>query len=699
MGRILAKYNKVLYDYIGREYDRKNLYLKEVATLEENIQNADSGEKESLKNQLKELISKKNTHPYILKLRDFENERKSFIEEQKLSGETYAKSLEPSLSPEVAKLEVRLYKSKMASDFYEDYVDLSYDAEFGFKEAEIDMKLLPDIIENIKRLEKELKTAENMSTATADSAKIQQEIEEFKKAQKLKLDTKIENLKNKKNEGLISEKALKYGIEEFKKDYKYAVNVKSFLDPVKNKKEYIKSKKYELKSYMKVNKRVVNADIADTRRNVPSEVMKTTPFVSYLTILVPGLGQLLNKQYIKAALFALSLLFIYVIAIPYALGYGNYQGKGIAGLVSLAAGGKRIDKSLIFMIEGIIAIFLLIFAVFAYILSYKDVSSVEKGLIRGIRPKNWFETMTSIEEEGFPYLVSFPALIVIVFIVLVPIATAILLSFTGMDPKNQSKFPWVGISNYKLIALGEGLAGSVFWQIFGWTVLWTLFSTTLAIFIGFGLALLANNPRIKGKAFFRTVFLLPWAVPGFISIMFFSIMFSKTGAITVIIQNLFGVFIDFKNDTTWTRAILIMLQGWLGSSYIFLLSTGVLQAIPEDLYEAADIDGANTWQRIKRITLPMVLFQTAPLLVNQYTFNFNNFSIIYLFNNGGPFNPTKYGNLAGSSDILISYIYKLTMDNQYQSIGAAITIVISFGLMIFTFLGYRNSKAFKEERL
>lgn len=695
----MAKYNKVLYDYIGREYDRKNIYLKEVATLEEKIQNAGSGEKETLKNQLKELISSKNTHPYILKLKDFENERKSFYEEQKLSGETYANNLDASLSPEVARLEKRLFKSKMASEFFKDYVDLSYDAEFEFKEAEIDMRLLPEMILNIKRLEQELKTAENMSTATADSAKIQQEIEQFKTEQKLKLDTRIEKLKNKKSEGLISEKALKYGIEEYKKDYKYAVNVKSYLDPVKNKKEFIKSKKYELKSYIKVNKRVVNADIADTRRNVPSEVMKATPLVSYLTILVPGLGQLLNKQYIKAALFALSLVFIYVIAIPYALGYGNYQGKGIAGLVSLAAGEKRIDKSLIFMIEGIIAIFLLIFAVLAYILSYKDVSNVEKGLIKGIRPKNWFETMTSIEEDGFPYLVSFPAVIVIVFIVLVPIATAILLSFTGMDPKNQSKFPWVGISNYKLIALGQGLAGSVFWQIFGWTILWTLLSTSLAIFIGFGLALLANNPRIRGKAFFRTVFLLPWAVPGFISIMFFSIMFSKTGAITMIIQNLFGVFIDFKNDTTWTRAILIILQGWLGSSYIFLLSTGVLQAIPEDLYEAADIDGANTWQRIKRITLPMVLFQTAPLLVNQYTFNFNNFSIIYLFNNGGPFNPTKYGNLAGSSDILISYIYKLTMDNQYQSIGAAITIVISFGLMIFTFLGYRNSKAFKEERL
>ena len=144
---------------------------------------------------------------------------------------------------------------------------------------------------------------------------------------------------------------------------------------------------------------------------------------------------------------------------------------------------------------------------------------------------------------------------------------------------------------------------------------------------------------------------------------------------------------------------MILLQGWLGSSYVFLLSTGVLQAIPEDLYEAADIDGATSWQKIRRITLPIVLFQTAPLLVGQYTFNFNNFSIIYLFNGGGPFNPSKYGNLAGSSDLLISYIYKLTMDNQYQAIGAAITALISLGLMFFAFLGYRNSKAFKEERL
>lgn len=694
----MAKYNKVLYDYIGREYERKNLYLKEVALLQNKIEHASPKEKETLKNHLKELISKKDSHPYLLKLKEYEDREKRFLEELKVRTLEHKETLDKSLSKEVNELEIRLFESRLKEGFYKEYVGLTYDAKFHHEEATIEVKLLPEVIEKTKKLEEDLRKALSLKPQ-GDKEAISKEITRFKAEKKAIFDTRAKELKEKRKDGLISEKALKNGMKEVKKNYQYAVRVKEYDDPDKMKKELIKSKKFELKDYVKVHRRIVNADIADARRNTPVEVMKTMPVNTAIGALFPGVGQFLNKQPVKAALFFVGLIFIYAVAIPYALGYGNYQGEGIAGLISLAEGGRRIDKSLIFMIEGIIAIVLLLFSAGIYIANYKDVKGTEKNVIRGVRPKNWFETQQSIEEDGFPYLVSVPALIVIAFIVLVPIFTAILLSFTGMDPRNQSKFPWVGFGNYKLIALGEGLAGSVFWQILAWTIVWTLLATTLAVLIGFGLALLANNPRIKGKGIFRMIYLLPWAVPAFITIMFFSIMFSSTGALTEIVKNVFGVVIDFKNNTFWSRFILIMLQGWLGSSYVFLLSTGVLQAIPEDLYEAADIDGANRWQKIRKITLPMVLFQTAPLLVNQYTFNFNNFSIIYLFNGGGPFNPTKYGNLAGSSDILISYIYKLTMDNQYQSIGAAISIVISFGLMMFAFLGYKNSKAFKEERL
>ena len=176
-----------------------------------------------------------------------------------------------------------------------------------------------------------------------------------------------------------------------------------------------------------------------------------------------------------------------------------------------------------------------------------------------------------------------------------------------------------------------------------------------------------------------------------------SISASLTDLDTVVnsLREVFGSNFSIKNDPFVIRVVLICIQAWLGSAYIFLLSTGVLQSINEELYEAADIDGATSFKKLTKITVPLVLFQTAPLLVGQYTFSFNNFSIIALFNNGGPFDPSKYGNLAGSSDLLISYIFKLTMNSQYQAIGATITVIISVALMIIAYIGYRNTDAFK----
>jgi len=153
--------------------------------------------------------------------------------------------------------------------------------------------------------------------------------------------------------------------------------------------------------------------------------------------------------------------------------------------------------------------------------------------------------------------------------------------------------------------------------------------------------------------------------------------------------------IPWLTSAPWTRIALLLIQSWLGFPYIFIVTTGVLQSIPEDLYEAATIDGATSIQKFKNITLPLILYSIAPIIITQYTFNFNNYSIIALFNNGGPFDPTKYGNLAGSSDLLISYIFKLTMNNQYQAIGATITVIISIALMIIAYIGYRNTDAFK----
>ena len=693
------KYKKFLYDEIGNEYERKNKYILELAKLQNKLK--DSTNKSGIKAEIRKLKQNKDEHLYNVRLKDYKNKERNFIKTLKNERDTFAKTLEDSISSRMKDLKVKLFVAEKKRNFYSNYTELTYDAEFEYESNKLMVGQLPSIIEFLKIGEKDIEDLKKakINLNKENENKVKTDIDNFRNEQKQILDNGILRIREMRKEGRISKKAEKNEITVLKKKYKQAVRLKSYDSVEKSNKEEIKTRKHEVKTGLKQKIWVLRSDISDIKRKIPTESHHRVPLMSYLTILIPGLGQFMNKQYMKALCFLILSLFIYLIAIPYALGYGNYQGDGIAGLISLAQDGRRIDKSLIFLIEGILAIFLVVIGIVAVYLSFRDVKTVEKNRIIGIRPNDWFESKKRVRDEGFPYIISSPALFVIIFTVLVPITTAILLSFTSMDPKHQSKFSWVGLDNYKLIALGEGLAGEVFWYILIWTIVWTLAATTLAIVIGFMLALLVNNDRVKGKTFFRSIFILPWAVPAFISIMFFSIMFSSTGALTEIMYNFTGRLIEVKSNPTLTRIVLILLQGWLGSSYIFLLSTGVLQAIPGDLYEAADMDGATGWQKIRHITLPIVLFQTAPLLVGQYTFNFNNFSIIYLFNGGGPFNPTKYGNLAGSSDLLISYIYKLTMDNQYQAIGAAITTLISLGLMFFAYIGYRNSKAFKEERL
>ena len=690
-------YSKYLYDHIGNKYDRKNMYLRELIDLEEGLKQASREEKGDIEKKIRALKDKKNKHPYIISLNQYLKLEEEFKE--KLKKEV-SKIEEFKNFKEVNRLKRDLFIAEKKSNFYRDYKDLSYEAEYKYEKANIQKNKIPEMISLLEEKSKEVEGLKEKLDGIEKSL-VERGREEFKSYKEEKIrdkKEKIEKLKENKGKKLLSKKAYKKGLERINKIHKEDLRVKKHSIYHREVRENYKSEKYKLKYKLRQLKWVMKSDIEDIRSKIPFESEKKQVVHSYLTIALPGLGQILNRQYIKGLSFFLISIFIYLIAIPYALGYGNYQGQGISGLIGLAEGGRRIDQSIIFLIEGLIAIVLSILSLLLLLISYKDSKGVEKNSIRGIRPNTWFKTKNNLREDGFPYLVSAPALLLVLFAILIPIVTTILLSFTNMNPQNQAKFSWIGIQNYRMIFLGQGLAGQVFWYIFIWTIIWTFVATSLAILIGFSMALLVNNPRIRGKTFFRAVFLLPWAVPAFISVLFFSILLSQTGALTQILGGIFNTRIDVKSSTQLTRLALIMIQGWLGSSYIFLLATGVLQSIPEELYEAAEIDGATRFQMVKKITVPLVLFQTAPLLIGQYTFNFNNFSVIYLFNSGGPFEPTRYGNLAGSSDLLISYIYKLTIDSQYQAIGAAIISLISIGLMFITFLGFKNSKAFKEER-
>ncbi len=669
------KYQKDLVDDRGKIYPRKNEYIKDII----DGKNPD-----------------RNSHPYIIKLNEYQKKEKELLDKAKKEADSLETSSENS--SEFKDLNKKLYISKAMVEFYEENSYLTYDASLKAKQAEIYLNQIPQIIEHDLDLKNKLTDKSNKISLLSEKElnDANEKIAKEKKILEEEYQKSLDNLKESFEKNLISAKAYKSEKEKYKKRFEDSNKAIEFLNPKNSLEEEIKSLKYKVKQDKKEQKKILASDLAEARRRNPVETEKTSPWRSIVSLPLPGLGQLLNGQWQKALVFFLGSLFIYLIAIPYALGFGNYQGEGISGLISLAANGGRLDRSILFMIEGILAIVFLLIALFILIVSFLDVRKVEKAESLGVRPNNWFESVNILRTDGFPYLITTPALLVIIFIVLVPIFTAILISFTDMNPKNQNKFHWIGLENYITIAKGQGNAGQAFWKIFGWTLIWTIGASTLAIVLGFIFALLVNNERIKAKKFFRTVYLLPWAVPAFITIMFFSIMTSRGGIFSEALSGIFNTSLDIKNDTFQTRLALILIQGWLGHSYIFLLTTGVLQAIPKDLYEAASIDGANGFKQTFKITIPLVLFQIAPMLINQYTFNFNNFSIIYLYNQGGPFNPKVYGNLAGSSDILISYIYKLTMESQYQAIGAAITIFISIILIIISYLGYRKSSAFKE---
>lgn len=694
---MLKKFNKYLYDNINREYDRKNLYLYEVSALQKEIEAATGKEKEGLQSKLEELVKNKKDHAYNKKLAEYKEKEKIFLVNVKKKENEYKAKVDTSLPKNVQNLQVRLFRAKELIKFYQNYIKLTYDAELIYEQSKLEIAQIPSVIEFAKECTKDLKEAQNKLSKidNSNNEKFNLEFKAFKEAENKKLQERIKEVKAKCKEGLISGQAKDNTIKELKRKYKEVLLVKSFECEKTYNEEIVKNKKYELSKTVKQKINTVNINVADLRRVYPIETEKTMPWVSWITFLIPGLAQVINKQYIKAIIMFFATIYIYLIAIPYSLGYGNYKGDGIAGLITLAADGGRLDRSIIFMIEGILAIFLLLIGIFLILVCFKDANKVEKDTIKGTRYKSWIETKQALFEDGFPYLVLSPAAIITIFIVCIPVVTTILLAFTGMGPDTQAKFGWEALKNYKMIFLGEGMVGAIFWRILGWTIVWTIGATTLAIALGFILAIVLNNDRIKGKVLFRSIYLLPWAVPAFISILFFSILFADGGTVVNSLREVFGPNFSIKNDPFVIRVVLICIQAWLGSAYIFLLSTGVLQSINAELYEAADIDGATSFKKLTKITVPLVLFQTAPLLVGQYTFNFNNFSIIALFNNGGPFDPSKYGNLAGSSDLLISYIFKLTMNSQYQAIGATITVIISVALMIIAYIGYKNTDAFK----
>ncbi|MFD1849074.1 sugar ABC transporter permease [Oceanobacillus bengalensis] len=412
--------------------------------------------------------------------------------------------------------------------------------------------------------------------------------------------------------------------------------------------------------------------------------------IATILSIIPGLGQFYNRQYLKGFLF-LILGFSFVIA------FWDFIDIGLWGIFTLGTQVPR-DNSVFLMVYGIIAFILLALAVIVMIINLRDAYKNGEKRDMGQKLNSVREQYHNLIDSGFPYLMLSPGFLLLLFVVILPIVFVLLLAFTNYDLYHTwpaQLTDWVGIQNFiDLFTLD--VWRETFLSVFAWTVIWTFGATTLQIALGIFLAILVNQKDLKGKAIIRTILILPWAVPAFVSILIFSGMFNESfGVINTTILNFLGIDpLPWMTDAMFTRIALIMIQTWLGFPFIFVMVTGVLQSIPGELYEAATIDGANGLQKFRKITLPLVMFSIAPILITQYTFNFNNFNVIFLFNSGGPAMP---GQNAGGTDILISWIYDLTMTTQQYGMAAAITMIMSAIVIAVALWQFRRTKSFQEE--
>ncbi|GAA2984877.1 ABC transporter permease subunit [Kitasatospora sp. NPDC006786] len=250
----------------------------------------------------------------------------------------------------------------------------------------------------------------------------------------------------------------------------------------------------------------------------------------------------------------------------------------------------------------------------------------------------------------------------------------------------------VGFANFTAVLTSPAIRGP-FLGVLAWTFGFALLSTGASFALGLGLALTLHHPRLRGQRVYRSLMLLPYAMPAFIGILIWQSMYNRDFGL---LNQLLHTRIDWLGEAWSARFAVVLTSLWLGFPNMLLICTGVLQAMPAELNEAARIDGAGPWRAFRAVTFPLLLVAAAPVLISSFAFNFNNFNAIQLLTGGGPFDGA--GGTAGSTDILISYTYRLAFGGQGAQYGfaAALSIVIFLLVGLITLVGFRRTRALEE---
>lgn len=257
-------------------------------------------------------------------------------------------------------------------------------------------------------------------------------------------------------------------------------------------------------------------------------------------------------------------------------------------------------------------------------------------------------------------------------------------------------FVGVGLDNFNRFFSSAALRGPLA-TIVTWNFAYAFLSVLLSFSLGLFIAVLFDD--LPGKKLIRTLLIIPYPIPALVSILIWrNLLNPDFGALVNLQEALFGTSTNWLTNPSATRIAILIINMWLSYPYFYIVSSGALQAIPTDMLDAAAVDGANVWQRFSKITLPLLLQIVSPLLVASFAFNFNNFNLIYIFNEGNP--PIAGSPIpAGNTDILISFVYKLAFNSAQSDYGlaAAISIVLFVFVALMTWFQFRFTRVLEDQ--
>ena len=319
----------------------------------------------------------------------------------------------------------------------------------------------------------------------------------------------------------------------------------------------------------------------------------------------------------------------------------------------------------------------------------------------GKKAPNFMVDLKSLLNENIHKLLMTPPFLMIFIFTMIPLVYMMLMAFTNYSAVNDHLilFDWVGLQNFVALFDSGSAIGKQFGSVLLWTLIWAFFATFLNFFLGTFMAIIINRKTTRLKSLWRTILSLTIAVPQFVSLMIIRNMFKDNGAVNTLFQTIGilgpGEVFPWMTDATWARVLLIVVNLWVGIPYTVMQVTGILQNIPEDQYEAARIDGATIVQQFRYVTLPYMIFVLTPYIITQFTGNINNFNIIYLLTGGGP---TYVGDSAGQTDLLVTWLFKITMGAEaYYYMAAVIGVLIFIVIATISVIIYNILPSNKNE--